>query len=227
MKDRITTAIRRVRRYHFENGFFELMLGFIFLLAGVLVKPLPIPRVPAWIGIVCLLLTPFVVLFIWSRVVYPRSGYIQQVPRPLRERIARVWPGMALAILLALLVMSPILLINSGENGDGGAAWMTFTFGLVMSLSLAFLGFQSGLPRLGILAILSAGLAVFLSPIFWRNQTYYFSNAQFPYWVLYPSQIFITAYFLLMALALILSGGISLLVYLRHNPPRLETINEQ
>ena len=226
MKDRITTAIQRVRRYHFENGFFELLLGFIFLLAGVLVKPLPIPRMPAWPAIICLLLAPFVVLYIWSRVVYPRSGYIEQVPRTLRDRIARVWPGMALAILLALVVMSPILLVSSGPNGDGGAAWMTFIFGLVMSGFLAFLGFQSGLPRLCILAALSAGLAVFLSPIFWSNQTYYFSNAQFPYWVLYPSQIFITAYFLLMALALILSGGISLLVYLRHNPRRLEPVDE-
>ena len=37
MKDRITTAIQRVQRYHFENGFFELMFGIIFFFCGELV----------------------------------------------------------------------------------------------------------------------------------------------------------------------------------------------
>jgi hypothetical protein len=227
MKDRITSAIQRVRRYHFENGFYELLLGFIFLFSGILVKPLPFLQVPTWMAIICLILTPFIGLYIWSRVVYPRSGYINRTPATVKERLARIRKFIPVVIVLALLVMSPILLVDSGSNGDGGASWTAFVLGLIMSGFLAFLGFQSGLVRLGVLAFLSAGLAVFLSPIFWHNQTYYFNSPQFPYWVLYPSQIFITAYFLLMALGLILSGGISLLVYLHHNPRLVEPVDEQ
>ena len=227
MKDRITTAIQRVQRYHFENGFFELMFGIIFFFCGVLVKPLPIPYIPPWLSIACLILTPFVVLYLWSRVVYPRSGYINNMPGTIKKRLSRIWPFLALEFLLALLIVSPMLLMDSGPNGDGGASWTTFTFGLVMSLFFGFLGFQSRLRRLAVVALISAGLAVVLSPLFIGSQSYIFSNPQIPYWVLYSSQIFITAYFLLMALVLTLSGGMAFLTYLHHNPLPLEMVHEQ
>ena len=119
------------------------------------------------------------------------------------------------------------MLIGGGSNGDGGASWTTLTFGLVMSLFFAFLGILSGLPRLVVVAVISAGLAVFFSPIFLSNQTYYFSNSQIPYWVVFAAQIFITAYFLSMALVLILSGGIAFLIYLRKHPLPMEMPNGQ
>ena len=225
MKDRITAAIKRVQRYHFENGLFELMFGVIFFFCGILVKPLPIPDFPAWLSIACLILAPFLVLYFWSRYIYPRSGYINNMPVTIKKRISRELPFLVLEVFLAILIVSPMILVDRGPNGDGGASWITLIFGLVMSLVFAFLGIQSGLARLVGVAVISAGLAVVLSPIFLSNQTYYFSSSKIPYWVVFASQIFITAYFLSMALVLILTGGIAFLIYLHSHPLPMETLN--
>ena len=170
---------------------------------------MPIPTIPPWLSIACLILTPFVVLYLWSACVYPCSGYINNMPGTIKKRLSRIWPFLVLEFLSSSLDRQPYTTVGSGPNGDGGASWTTFTFGLVMSLFFAFFGFQSRLRRLVVVALISAGLAVVLSPLFLGSQTYSFSNPQIPYWVLYPSQIFITAYFLLMALVLTFSGGIS------------------
>jgi hypothetical protein len=129
-------------------------------------------------------------------------------------------------IIAAVLIMSPLFFIEAGQNGDGGFSWTTLIFGLVMSLPIAFLGFRLGFPRLVIVALISAGLAVFFSPIVLSNRTYYFSNLQHPYWVIYASQIYMAGYFLLMALVLILEGGMTFLNYLHNNPLPVESLNE-
>ena len=92
MKDRVTAAIKRVRRYHFENGLFELMFGIFFFFCGVLVKPLPIPNFPIWLAIPCLILAPFLGLYFWSRYIYPRSGYINNMPGTAKKRILKLLP---------------------------------------------------------------------------------------------------------------------------------------
>jgi hypothetical protein len=232
MRDRITSAIKRVQRYQFENGMYELIAGIIFVWMGILIKPLPVPNIPLWLSIIGISLTVILMGlllegYVYPRCIYPRSGYVNGIPATIRERLSRYLLIFPIMIPLALLIISPLFFVDSGINGDGGFSWVPFAFGLVMGLIFAFLGISLRLPRLIVDAVISIGLAIFFSPIVLSNQTYYFSNPQFPYWVIYASNIFFTAYCSLMGFALTLMGGLAFLNYLHTHPVLLETANGQ
>ncbi|MBN2386902.1 MAG: hypothetical protein JXB85_07770 [Anaerolineales bacterium] len=225
MNDHKPSILKRIRRYNFEDGTIEMLIGLIYFWAGVFFKPLPVPNCPISISIIGFIVTIFLAACMRQRYVYPRSGYVNAVSLATGKSVRTFLLSVLLGTVIAVSIFIPFFLM--GRNGDGGLSWLTLTFGLVIGIVLILQGFWLGFPRLAVVGLISAGLAVLLSPIVFAGQTYIFSNQQFPYWVVPAWQIFFPVYFLLMAPVLLLSGGIAFLNYLHNNPPLAEDPDEQ
>jgi hypothetical protein len=225
MNDYQPSIPKRVRRYNFEDGTTEMLIGLIYFWAGVFFKPLPVPNCPASISILGFIVSIFLAKRMRQRYVYPRSGYVNTISLATGKSARTFLLSILLGIVISAFIFIPVLLV--GRNGDGGWSWLTLTLGLVISVVLILQGVWLGFPRLVIVGLISTGLAVLLSPIVFAGQIYIFSNQQFPYWVVPAWQIFFPVYFLLMAPVLLLSGGIAFLNYLRNNPPLTEAPDER
>ncbi len=227
MKDQFAGIVRRVLRYDFEDGTTEIMSGLVFWGAGMLFKPLPEPEIPPVFSTFIFVLSLFLIGWIKRRYVYPRSGYVKTVnfSGNRTTKFLRILFGLLIGLVLVAAIFNPIILFYGQE--DSGFSWIAMTFGLVISLVFAIQGIRLGFPRLIVVALISAGVAIFFSPLVLNNQTYYFSTEQHPYWVVEAWQIFFPAYFLSMAPVLTFSGGLAFLNYLRRNPLLTEESNEQ
>lgn len=231
MNDRISSAIKRIQHYQFENGTYELQTGLCFFLAGVFLLPLPMSSSTQGMiqgaGIAGFILALLLGEYFRRRFVYPPSGYVNGIPGTAKKRISRFWPVFLLSIATAIMIVSPILLIDGGPAGDAGAAWVILTTGLFLSVLTAFLGLQSRVPRLLVVAIIMAGLAILFSPAIFGTRPYIYSSYQTPYWVIYASQLFSAGYFLSIGVVFSISGGIGFLNYLHANPLPVEVVDEQ
>jgi hypothetical protein len=221
MKDQFAEVFRRVERYGFEDGTTELMAGLLFYWMGWMFKPLPLPEVPPGAVILGVILSLFLIAGLKRRYVYPRSGFIS-ARKPGRGEILA---ALALGLLATLSLLLPIFLF--WEAADVGLAWWSLSIGLFLGCLFLWLSVRLGYPRFAVLAGLSAGLGALLSPLFIRGELFYFSSPEIPYWVISPYQIFFPAYFLLMALGLVATGGWAFLRYLHRNPVPAEAPDEQ
>jgi hypothetical protein len=231
MKEKFANIARRVLRYNFEDGTTELMLGLIFFWVGLSFKPLPEPEIPAdGIAIIGFVLTLFLIGWMKQRYVYPRTGYVEtakfsgNIKRTL-SLLLRIFLGFILGGVIALLVISPVLLF--GRSDGSGISWVILTLGLAFSLFFVYLGIRLGFPRLIVVALISAGLAILCSPLVFGIHRYIYSSAKFPYWVIDSIQFFLPAYFLFMGLVLVVSGSLAFVCYLHRNPLQTEPSNEQ
>jgi hypothetical protein len=221
MRDQFSEILRRVQRYSYADGTTELMLGLAFCWMGWMFKPLPLPEFPPGALILGAILSISLVVWLRRRYVYPRSGFIG-----LRKARAGDIPAtLAFGLLAALSLLLPIFLF--WEAADAGLNWWNLSIGLFLGCIFLWLGLRLGYPRFVVLACLSAGLGALLSPFFIKGQVYYFSSPEIPYWVIPPFQIFLPAYFLLMALGLVSTGGWAFLRYLHCNPAPAEAPHEQ
>ncbi len=212
MKDHFDEAVRGVLRYTFEDGTTEIMIGMLFLWTGLVVKPLPVPEIPAAIIVIGVLLTFLLAAWMKRRYIYVRSGFIN-MRRPGRGQILAT---LAALLLPGLALVLPILLF--WDRPELGMNWWTLLAGLLMAGGFLWVGVRLGYPRLMALAGCSAALGAWLSPIFIRSEVFFYSSQAIPYWVISPFQIFLPAYFLLMALGAVSTGGWSFLRYLRSHP---------
>jgi hypothetical protein len=164
-----------------------------------------------------------IALIVWlrRRYVYPRSGFISLRKAKHREIPAAV----ALGSVITFLILLPIFVF--WEAPDSGIDWWTVPIGLCLGSLFLWQGVRLGYPRFVVLAGWSAGLGALLSPVFIKGQTFYFSSPQIPYWMIPAFQIFLPAYFLLMALGLVSTGGWAFLRYLHCNPAPAEAPDEQ
>jgi hypothetical protein len=125
--------------------------------------------------------------FLKSRITYPRTGYVEyKQPDVKYRRVGRLLAGLIAALAASLLAATPSAL-----------AWMPALTGLLFAGVLVYLGLRTGLPRFYALSVasLAAGVGLALSGLGDIQGLAY--------------------YYILMWLALSLSGGITLAAYLK------------
>ena len=217
MKDNFSEIARRTRRWKFEDGTTELMLGGIFFWASMYFLLQLIPGLSPVLIFVILVIgfiaTIFVTDFLKRRYVYPRSGYV----RYQEESPRGLWKPLTLAAFAGLLVAALLCLALIYDN-EHALAWITTflptSIGLVWLI--AYLYYK--ISRLGFLGVLSVVFGIVISPLVLGGQT---TSGDFLVGVL------LGLYFLVMAVSLFLSGGLAFRTFLDHTPLPIEAPNEQ
>lgn len=202
MKDDIDKTVKRTRRYWFIDGLTEIAVGVIFLLVGLLflVESFAPPDSP--LAHISALGLPVIVILGWlvasrlvgaakARLTYPRTGYVEYRRPPTRQRVNRFVVGAAVGAGVGFVVATLAL------TAPASLAWIPALQGLLIGAFWAYFGWHFALTRFYLLAIVSVvlGPAASLAGLGdVRGNGVYFS---------------------LMGTALIVSGAVTLLSYLR------------
>jgi hypothetical protein len=198
----IDRAMKRPLRYWYDDGLIELAAGFVFVLIGLLfyVEATAQPGM-LWssfsaLGLPALiigggLLVKWLVRIAKERLTYPRTGYVSYQRPPKRNKLGAAAVAAAMAILVALLF----------TRAPASLAWIPFLQGIIIGGFLAYTGHRFSLTRFYALAVVSAlvGTATALSG---AGET--LGDA---------------TYFAATGVAFMISGGLTLLTYLRHTRP--------
>ncbi|MEZ0395316.1 MAG: hypothetical protein ABWK53_02605 [Anaerolineales bacterium] len=202
--DPLAQPERRAVRYWYVDGSYEIGLGLLCLLLSLYFlteKLLEGSRFSALVdgGLVLvfalgILLVNWLTRRIKEGVTYPRTGYVAYrrpaaLPRLVRLLLLAVISGLV-AAAIALLVTRPF----------AGLDVMPLVSGLLLAFVFAILAWRSSVPRFYLLAVFSAlaGLGLAFSGL--------------------GNYLALSAYYAAIGLALILSGLLTLLGYLRQNP---------
>ena len=209
MEDKLLDVEQRVKRYWFSDGIGELAMGAMFILLGVYFG------IPQYLGdnnILSVILQSSLILVIiagvfiirWlvtvlkTRLTYPRTGYVEyRVDKKytMRRRYLVMAFAMAVAYLMVLMAKS-IRIVDS----------TVLATGIVVGIVFALLrGKSFGVQRFYFLGVVSLILGVTLS----------FSKL--------PNAYSLAAFYGLMGLAVMISGGIVLRRYLSENPMPADT----
>jgi len=221
MKDPFNRVARGILHYFFHDGTSELLIGLLFYWLAWMVKPLPQPEMPVGAIILGFFLSISLTAWMKRRYVYPRSGFLGRE----RHTTPKIMADLILGILLGLVVLAPLPL--SINNPEAGLSWLVLTLSLWLAGLFLFLAYRLRFWRFLLLALASSGLGILCSPLFLPNQTYVHSSPDIPYWVIPSFQIAFSAYFILIALALVVSGGVAFLRYLHSHPLPAETPDGQ
>lgn len=206
MQSQIDHAIRRTRRYWYEDGIIEIALGCIFLAIGLLFfVDAATPLGPSAAGFSAIGLPIVVIGGSWiarravaaakARLIYPRTGYVAY-RRPPRSR--RLATGIVAGAIAALVVG----LFRAAPASPG---WIPLVQGLLIGGGfLLYVAYRLGLTRFHVLALVSvvAGGAAALGGL--------------------GDILGSGAYFGAMGVALIVSGALTLRRYLRQTQPLAE-----
>ena len=204
MKDETAQIEQRVKRYWYNDGIGELMGGGIFLLLALYFSAQQYLGDRSFAG--GLLQAGFVVVLIGSaflarrligwlkeQVTYPRTGYVEYRSGGRNIRLMRV-----LSAGIAMLVAMAAIFITRRFNTIDA---MTALTGLLVAVILIVKqGWASGIGRFYFLSMVSVALGVGLS-ISGLAQGYNLG-----------------LYYGLMGIAFAVSGGLTLMKYLRENP---------
>lgn len=212
MKDPFERVSRSLLHYAFADGITELVAGLMFFWITWMTKPLPKPEMPAGALVLGYVFTIFLAAWLKRRYVYPRSGYLGNY----RNRMPQMLANLGLSVLLTLFVLAPVFLFL--KTADAGLSWMVLSLGVCLAGLSLYLAIRLRFWRYLFLALASAGLGLVCSPLVLPYQTYIHTSPEIPYWVIPSFQIAFSTYFILMALALVISGGITFLRYLHSNP---------
>lgn len=212
----VEKASLRVFQYELADGTFELIFAALFLLAGGLLWVQAAAPRSLWAELVAgpgfLIIFPGAAFLLdrsvrafRERVTWPRSGYIARRSAPeAAPRVRRVIyigvPVLTLAILMLIAVYRPVL------YPAGPAAWQESVplfpafFALLLAGVWTLLAWRLRLGRFYLIALatLAAGAAIFLARM---------SNS-----------LGMVVFCMAMALLLFVSGGLTLLAYLRRHP---------
>ncbi|MGQ9675890.1 MAG: hypothetical protein ACUVX1_09505 [Chloroflexota bacterium] len=202
MKDDIDKAVKRTQQYWFIDGLTEIAVGVVFVLVGLLflVESFAPPDSP--LAHISALGLPLIVIIGWSvtsrlvsaakaRLTYPRTGYVKYRRPPTRQRVNRFVVGAAVGAGVGFVVATLAL------TAPASLAWIPALQGLIVGAFWAYFGWHFALTRFYVLAIVSVALGpatalAGLGDI--RGNGVYFS---------------------LMGMAMIVSGGLALISYLR------------
>lgn len=217
MKDQFSPIMRRTRRWKFEGGTTELMLGGIFFSAALyfLLQLLPgMSPASIFLAFVIGLLGSFLgPAYLQRRHVVPRSGYVvykEATPRG-------IWKPLLLAIG-AGLAMTVLLHLVSVFDNEHALAWMTAILGVFIGLVWWIGNRNFRIRRLTYLGGFSILAGLLVSPAvlgagFTRGSDI--------------GGILLGSYFLLMGIAFFVSGGLAFRAFLRHAPASSETPDER
>jgi len=192
---------RRTERYWYQDGIWEigfglinaLLCGFYWLVAQWEWKgPLAIVLMLLQMGVIIsiFLVINRVVRLLKERITYPRTGYVAYRRPQTRARVKR-------ALLSGFMAIGIAILIGAAAAARQTPNRMPLVTGIVMAGALIYLGFRFGLLRLYATAALTIALGYIISLV--------------PLSEAYSTTAFFGGFSLLM----MLSGGITLLIFIR------------
>lgn len=208
MNNNLDNAIQRTKQYWNIDGIAELVVGAIFVVLGAyfLAQSLLPPQ-----SLVSNFLTGLFVLLIlgsgflggrvidWikTRITYPRTGYIAQSKNQKHRWLAAIMAILIAAVVSALIITSPVLL-----------DWVPAITGILAAAILTLAAYRNATVRIYILASISLLLGTILSLLTLEDN------------------FALAAYYGLMGLAGLISGGITLITYLQNTNPDAEDNQE-
>jgi len=212
MNDKFQIVEKRVKRYWYSDGIVELSLGGMFFLLGVYFG------IQGYLGegsqaSVIMQVGLFVLIFagivgvqrvvnaLKARLTYPRTGYVEyrKDGQDIKQR-RNIFMGVALA-----LVAASIILFDFFRNFD---SMILGTGVMVGAVFIALRGKSTGVTRFYVVGVFSILLGVTLS----------LDNL--------PQEYNLALFYGLLGIAIMVSGGIVLLRYLRENPMPAGSDNE-
>ncbi len=204
MNDKFQIVEKRVKRYWYSDGIVELSLGGMFFLLGVYFG------IQGYLGegsqaSVIMQVGLFVLIFagivgvqrvvnaLKARLTYPRTGYVEyrKDGQDIKQR-RNIFMGVALA-----LVAASIILFDFFRNFD---SMILGTGVMVGAVFIALRGKSTGVTRFYVVGVFSILLGVTLS----LDKL--------------PQEYNLALFYGLLGIAIMVSGGIVLLRYLRENP---------
>ncbi len=204
MRTKITQTMQRTRRWKFEAGTTEFILGGIFFWAGVaLLLPVLLHRQPLFmldVFVPGLFFTGILVEFIQRHHITPRLGYVEYSEN-MRKGLWRL----GLLIVFSLVVFAGMRMLALRFSPETASAWIAPMLALTVSIVLIPYALQLKLRRLLWLGLVSAGIGLLLSPLALRYET---TDAVF-------SLQRLGFYFLAMGLVFYISGGCTFWNFLR------------
>ncbi len=207
MQDEIERAKQKVYRYWYVDGLTEIGFGLICLLLGIyFYVQATYPKESALYQIFDLGLVFIIfgagfagsrfVSFFKNRLTHPRTGYVHYRRQSGKHRWLTGLLAMGIGSLTAALVI----------NAPGSFAWMPAASGLILSMVLLFIAARAGLLRFYLLAVFSAAAGLGLS------------------YAGIGDILGLAYYYFLICLGLFLSGGLTLLIYLKTTQPPDEAL---
>jgi hypothetical protein len=207
MKDRITTIMRHTRRWKYENGTAELILGGLFLEAGI--------ALPFGIYCVSIALTSGMLIittlgnWLQRRYIYPRSGFVEYS----EDTYKGFWKSL-LIVIVTIAFFGLVLRLLYTHDSLTALGWATPIVAVLAGILWLFAGLNDKLRRLVAIGVFSISLGVSLSPIVLGRQL---TGGNF-------GVASLVIYLLIMSLTFFISGSVTLRQYLRQNPiPQEET----
>jgi len=204
MKDPIAAMTQRIQRYWYIDGLYELSMGGFFFLFWLIYAAAS--RLSAW-GLGWLVPVSQVVLVVgaaWlvsrivkqlkERLTYPRTGYVAYPQKKGKDRVLRIVisGGIALALSTFITTLARVPAYNS---------WLPLISGVLIALAMLFIGYRFNLTRFFVLAAYDVAIG-------WAA-----SSA-----ALEDDQKF-ALFFCLLGAGFIVSGGLTLIRYLRSTQP--------
>jgi hypothetical protein len=207
MTENIEQIAKRTQRYYFEDGFWEICIGVLYLLiAGVVGLWTILPKDSPWMLVVTLGL-PVLILAgsgaikgvlntFKQRITYPRTGY---VTFSRRSAARGNWVTLGIGFLGALVIVFTNRWVGR----------ITVIEGLVLAIGYIVAGWRMGLVRFYLVALLTliAGLVAA--------------------WLGLQDSSGIAAIFSVMGTATLICGLVTLRDYLRQNPAPIGGDDEQ
>jgi hypothetical protein len=186
---------KRVQRHFLEDGLWEIFTGVVLILLGGIAYSLD-----DFLYMLLLLMTLFnnsIMQFFRKRLIYPRTGYVKPVPPSEKRR--RLWKPKLIAIFIIVVLFTAFAVLVSKYG-----PWMPLLFGVILTAGSLYLARRSGLPRFYFIALLYVLIGVGASFLVMSSTL----NG--------GMGIFIG--FLASGLVVIVSGGITLSIFIRNHP---------
>jgi hypothetical protein len=208
MKNTIDTIIRRTEGYWYKEGLAEITVGLFFVVLSVYflvqaritaVSHNPVLANVSLLAAILLVawLFRYALQAVKARLTYPRTGYVAS---PGRQKSSR-WQRYGLTAWLILVCISLIALTLRSHSTP---SWTPLLIGIVAGLTVLSLGYRFRLMRFALLAcalVLVGALVSFFNP--GETLAAVLSSAA-------------------DGVCFIISGGITLVLYLHNNQPRTE-----
>lgn len=202
MDKNINQVMRRTRQYWFSDGLVELSVGLLFLVLGIhfyLQSTLPegsLLLLALQVGFVLLLfgaifLSRYLVNKFKTRLTTPRTGYVSYKRASRKQRLVSIIIISIIAVLNAAVFLTTPISLN----------WVPAITGLVVGSLWLISAVRVGLLRFYLQSILAYLLGILLS---FSSMEIFLSLALF---------------YGFIGGVLVLSGGWTLVHYLRNNPP--------
>lgn len=208
MKDHLSRIPGRVRRWKFEAGTTELMLGGMLFSGGLALVLPPTPLFSLVIFIPGVFLAGALTDSLQRRYVYPRIGYVEY-----RENTGKGLARLLFMLFASLIVMGGVLMLLFETQPETALAWVTPLLAVYVGAVLVPYAVQMRLGRLTLLGAISAALGLLLSPLVLGHDR---TGGMF-------GLASLGFYLLAMGLIFLFSGACAFRNFLRRNPPLAES----